>query len=195
MWNERYSLPGFAYGTTPNDFLVEVADRLPKGRVLALCDGEGRNGVYLAERGHDVVALDGSAVGLKKAEALAAERGTTIETIAADLNDYHIAPNAYDAVVAIFAHLPQPLRERVHREAVASLKPGGVFVLEAYTPRQVGRGTGGPRALPMLMDVPILERELAGLDFEILREVEREIHEGAYHTGDSATVQVLGVKR
>jgi len=195
MWNERYSLPGFAYGTTPNDFLVEVADRLPQGRVLALCDGEGRNGVFLAERGHHVVALDGSTVGLKKAEALAAERGTSIETVAADLNDYHIAPATYDAVVAIFAHLPRTLRERVHREAVASLKPGGIFVLEAYTPRQIGRGTGGPRTLDMLMDVPILECELAGLDFEILREVEREIHEGAYHTGDSATVQVLGVKR
>jgi SAM-dependent methyltransferase len=194
MWDERYSEPGYVYGTEPNGFLASVTDRVPRGRVLSLGEGEGRNAVHLALGGRDVVAVDASQVGLEKAERLASERGTAITTVRADLRDYPIEPGGWDAVVSIFCHLPPDLRARVHASAVAGLRPGGVFILEAYTPQQLEFGTGGPRTPDLLMRLEDLEAELRGLELSIARECVREVREGRYHTGPGAVVQVLGVK-
>ncbi|MFH1569986.1 MAG: class I SAM-dependent methyltransferase [Gemmatimonadota bacterium] len=194
MWDERFGRPGYAYGTAPNDFLVEVAHRVPVGPVLCLGEGEGRNATYLAGRGARVTAVDQSPVGLAKARQLAAERGVSITTVCADLADFAIAPAAWDGVVSIFCHLPPALRAAVHARAVAGLRPGGVLVLEAYTPKQLEFGTGGPPVLELLMTEAALRRELAGLRFERLVEVERDVVEGRAHTGRAAVVQVLGVK-
>ena len=194
MWNQRYSESGYVYGTQPNDFLAEVVDRLPRGRVLCLAEGEGRNAVFLAGQGFEVVAVDASPVGLQKAERLAEEREVTIETVVADLHDYPIAPSSWEVIVSIFAHVPVPLRERLHREAVAGLKPGGAFVLEAYTEQQLQYRTGGPPTAALMMSRTSLASELAGLDFQVLQEAEREIKEGKYHHGRSAVVQVLAFK-
>ncbi|MCG9890033.1 MAG: class I SAM-dependent methyltransferase [Thermosynechococcaceae cyanobacterium MS004] len=193
MWNERYSQPGYAFGKHPNDFLVEVIDQIPKGRVLCLAEGEGRNAVYLAQRGCQVTAVDASAVGLAKAQNLALERSVTIETIAADLAKFQIQPNAWDAVISIFCHLPPPLRAQVHRQVVAGLRPGGVFVLEAYTPRQLEFKTGGPPSVELMMDLATLQKELEGLKFSHAIERERNILEGQFHQGRSAVVQVLAL--
>lgn len=195
MWNDRYSKPGFAYGESPNDFLVEVAPYLPPdGRVLCLGAGEGRNAVWLAEQGYQVTAVDLSDVGLRKAQDLAAARQVQVETIEADLATWTPEPGAWDGIVAIFAHLPPPARAHMHRAAVRGLRPGGVFVLEMYHPRQLEHRTGGPPVLAMLADQATLEAELEGLEFLVSREVEREVHEGAFHRGTSATVQVVGRK-
>lgn len=194
-WDERFGQAGYFYGTEPNDFLREVADRIPRGRVLCLAEGEGRNAAFLAGQGARVTAVDASATGLEKAKLLAAGRGLTIETVHADLATWPIEPGAWDAVVAIFCHLPPEIRGDVHRRAVAGLRPGGVFVLEAYTPDQLSYDTGGPRVAELLMRLTSIREELAGLDLDIAREIEREIHEGEGHTGRSAVVQVLGHKR
>ncbi|MEZ4585287.1 MAG: class I SAM-dependent methyltransferase [Gemmatimonadales bacterium] len=193
-WDERYAASDYFYGTEPNDFLRSVADRIPRGRVLMLADGEGRNGVYLAGLGHQVTSVDRSPVGLAKARALALERGVTLTTIEADLADHRIEPGAWDAVVLIFCHLPRPLRREVHRRAVAGLEPGGALVLEAYTPAQLGRGTGGPRQLELLMTLDELREELTGLDLVVARELERDVIEGAGHGGPSSVVQILGFR-
>lgn len=190
-WDARYREPGFAYGTEPNDFLREVAGRIPPGPVLCLAEGEGRNAVWLAGLGHEVVAVDSSRVGLAKAARLAAERGVALTTIPADLAEYAIEPGAWAGIVAIFAHLPPPVRARMHRGAVAGLRPGGVFVLEAYAPRQLEFGTGGPQAPELLMSLADLRAELAGLELLIARETERDVVEGRCHTGRAAVVQVL----
>src|SRR5688500_582574 len=144
MWDERYSQPAFAYGIEPNEFLVAAAGRIPAGPVLSLGEGEGRNATYLAGLGHKVVAVDQSAVGLAKARRLAADRGLTIETVCVDLQDYFIQPGAWGGIVSIFCHLPRRIRVPLYSAAVRGLRPGGIFVLEAYTPKQIGRGTGGP---------------------------------------------------
>jgi SAM-dependent methyltransferase len=194
-WDERFAEPGYFYGTEPNDFVRSVADRIPAGgRVLCLAEGEGRNAVFLAGRGGQVTAVDASAPGLEKTRALAAARGVSVTTVHADLATWPIEPGTWDAVVAIFCHLPPEIRADVHRRAVAGLRGGGVFVLEAYTPEQLPRDTGGPRVEELLMRLDELRRELTGLDLEIAREVEREIHEGRGHTGLSSVVQVLGRK-
>ncbi|HEY7118223.1 MAG TPA: class I SAM-dependent methyltransferase, partial [Tepidisphaeraceae bacterium] len=141
-WDERYGQPGFAYGDAPNDFLMAVAGRIPPGPVLMLGEGEGRNGVYLAGLGYDVVAVDQSEVGLAKARRRAEERGVRIRTQQADLAHFVIEPGAWAGVVSIFCHLPPAIRVPLHAAVVRGLRPGGVFVLEAYTSRQLGRGTG-----------------------------------------------------
>jgi SAM-dependent methyltransferase len=197
QWNSRFSVPEYVYGTKPNDFLVESAPALPPApaRVLSLGEGEGRNAVYLASLGHRVTAVDASDVGLRKAERLAAERGVPLETVVSDLGDFTIAPGTWDAVVLIFCHLPMPLRQQVHRAAVAGLRPGGVLVLEGYTPAQLALRTGGPPVRELLYTSEVLREDFEGLELPVLRELERNVVEGKLHTGRAAVVQVLGRKR
>lgn len=194
MWDERYSEPGFAYGTEPNDFLRERAAQLEPGRTLSLAEGEGRNAVFLAGLGHEVTAVDASAVGLDKARQLAAERGLDIDTRVADLAAFEIEPGAWDNIVSIFCHLPPEVRRRLHRAVVAGLRPGGMLLLEAYTPAQIALGTGGPPVPELTMTLDALREELAGLTFLHAAELEREVIEGRYHTGRAAVVQVLARK-
>ena len=194
MWDVRYSDAEYVYGTAPNEFLVSVADQIPRGKVLSLAEGEGRNAVYLAELGCKVLGVDASAVGLGKAQRLAEERGVTIETRVADLADFHIEPDSWDAIVSIFCHLPSGIRSSVHHKVVAGLRTGGVFVLEAYTPTQLKLKTGGPPTADMLMTLNLLRTELAGLRFVHARELERDVIEGKFHTGRGAVVQVVAVK-
>ncbi|HVX40033.1 MAG TPA: class I SAM-dependent methyltransferase [Gemmatimonadaceae bacterium] len=194
MWNERYAAPDFVYGTEPNDFLRSVANRIPPGPVLCLAEGQGRNAVYLASLGHDVVAVDQSTVGLQRAQELAAARGVTITTEVADLAEYRITPGTWAGIVAIFMHLPPALRAQVLAASVQGLAPGGAFIMEAYRPKQLEYGTGGPGDVSLLVSLDDLRRELAGLRIEHGVETEREIHEGAYHKGHSAVVQMLAFK-
>ena len=191
MWNTRYRRPGFLYGTEPNDFLVSETSRIPPGRVLSLGEGEGRNAAYLAEIGHDVVAVDGSSVGLEKARRLAAERGVKIQTVVADLADFEIEARAWEGIISIFCHLPSLTRRRVHRQVVGGLVPGGVFILEAYTPKQPGYGTGGPSTADLLLSLDDLLEETGGLEPLIAREIEREVLEGSHHTGLGHVVQMV----
>ena len=198
MWDDRYRQSGFAYGTQPNDFLAAEYAHLPAGgQILCLAEGEGRNAVFLAEQGYAVTAVDQSAVGLAKAERLARERGVTIATEIADLTAYDLGTERWDGIVSIFAHVPPDVRERLHRGVASALASGGVFLLEAYTERQLQMpGRGGPPAAQRarFMSQAALEDELTGLAFTIAREIEREVSEGRYHEGYSAVVQVVAVK-
>jgi SAM-dependent methyltransferase len=194
MWDERYSQPGFAYGTEPNEFLAANAGRIPVGPALSLGEGEGRNAAFLAGLGHRVVAVDQSEVGLAKAKRLAAERGLTIETVCADLATFTIEPGAWAGIVSVFCHLPRRIRRPLYAAVVRGLQPGGVLVLEAYTPEQLSRGTGGPKDPDMLPTLSDLTAELAGLEFVHARELDREVREGAYHTGVASVVQIVGVR-
>lgn len=197
MWDERYSSSEYAYGKAPNTFLQAHAHLLPKingGKVLSLAEGEGRNAVYLAQLGYDVTAVDGSAVGLDKARRLAQEKGVTVNWVHADLTDYDLTWQPWDAVISIFCHLPPLARTRVHRDVVNALKPDGVFLLEAYTPAQIHRDTGGGKDPHRLQTAQSLHAELAGLRFDHCVELEREILEGIYHTGIGSVVQLIATK-
>jgi len=194
MWDERYSEPGYAYGADPNDFLVSVAGRIPRGKVLCLAEGEGRNAVFLAGLGYEVTAVDTSIVGLEKAESLARERGVSIETVNADLSQYPIEETSWQGIVSIYCHLPPVVRAAVHERCLRGLAPNGVFVLEGFTPRQLELATGGPKSRELLMELGVIRQELPGLRLEIGREIEREVVEGKYHKGNAAVVQILAVK-
>ncbi len=194
MWNDRYNLPGWAYGTEPNDFLRANASRIPMGKVLCLAEGEGRNAVFLAEQGFRVTGVDSSDVGLKKAQQFATDRAVTIETIHSDLADYSLGVNQWDGIVSIFCHLPRALRRQVYGDAVKALRPGGVLVLEAYSPDQLNYGTGGPPMLEMLYSLSEMKTLFVGLDLELAQDVVRDVQEGDYHSGDSSVVQVVACK-
>lgn len=193
-WDERYSEPGYSYGTAPNDFLASVVDRIPKGKILSLAEGEGRNVVYLASLGYEVTGVDGSKVGLRKAEELAAERGVAITTIHADLSDFEIDLEQWDGIIACYCHLPSAIRIPLHQAAVRGLKPGGVFLLEAFSKEQLSYGTGGPQSLDMLMSLDELKQELAGLEFVHAVQMERVVKEGSGHTGLASVIQLLRIK-
>ncbi len=193
-WDERYDGADYVYGIEPNDFLLSQVGQLPPGRILCLAEGEGRNAVFLAEHGFAVTAVDQSAVGLAKAEHLAAQLGVHIETVVADLADFSIEPQSWDGIVSIFAHTPLPVRRHVHSEVVRGLKPGGVFLLEAYRPEQLVLKTGGPPVAEMMMSLELLHAELPGLKFEFACETVRDVREGELHAGQGAVVQLLARK-
>lgn len=194
MWNERYNTEHYIYGTEPNGFLAEHYRSIPKGDVLCLAEGEGRNAVFLASQGYRVTAVDLSAVGLEKAQRLAESRGVEVNWVHADLAEFDLGESRWDGIIAIFAHLPPAVRQRVHQGVVAALKPGGVFLLQAYRPEQLKFGTGGPSDESMLITSQILGEELGALRFSMLKEAERDIIEGSHHTGRAAVVEAIAHK-
>lgn len=195
MWDERYSAEEYAYGKAPNQFLEENFTSIPKGRILSLAEGEGRNAVFLAKQGYSVTAVDASIVGLNKAKKLAEENGVTIECVHADLTKYELGYNKWDGIISIYCPLPSTIRKEVYKKVIAGLKPNGVFLLEAYTPDQVKHGTGGGSDVDTMQTKDSLQEELAGLEFKHLVELERNVVEGIYHTGIGAVVQAIAVKK
>ena len=193
-WDERYALEGFAFGTEPNDFLRQEAHRIPPGRVLCLGEGEGRNSVFLAEQGYEVVGVDRSQVGMDKAQALAQDRGVFIETVVSSIEDFDLNEGEWQGIISIFFHLPPELRKKVNESVVKGLAPGGILIFEAYTPKQLEFGTGGPPDLDRLISLDTVQKEFAGLEFLVSHEVEREVQEGRLHRGRGSVVQVVGVR-
>ena len=163
MWNEKYADAEYFYGQAPNQWLVMNRERFPAtGRALAIADGEGRNGVYLAECGLDIDTVDGSEVGVAKSLELAHQRGVSINAVHADLAAYDLGEQDYDLIVAIYAHFPGALRQSVHAGCARALKSGGLFVLEAFHPEQLGRKSGGPGKVEMLYTVEQVLQDFEG---------------------------------
>ena len=195
FWNTRFAVSEFIYGEAPNDFLREQAPRLaPGSRVLSLGEGEGRNALFLAKLGHALTAVDASHQGLAKLLARAAAADVDITVVLADLARYQPGEAQFDAVVSVFCHLPSALRRTVMARAIAALKPGGLLIMEGYTPRQLAFDTGGPKDADMLLEVDIVRGELAGLELLHFVELEREVIEGSYHTGTASVLQVVARK-
>ena len=192
MWDQRYAIKDYLFGTAANDFLQDHAALLPQKKILCLADGEGRNSVYLASLGYEVTALDNSKVGLQKAQQLAKAKGVQITSLHADLADYDLGTEQWHGIVSIFCHLPPNLRKSLHRKIYAALKPGGVFSLEAYTPKQLQFKTGGPPDAVLTMQSKALIDELKPLHLELNQELIRDVHEGIGHTGQGSVVQVIG---
>ncbi len=191
MWDKRYSTKHYIYGTQPNSFLEQHVTEIPKGKVLCLADGEGRNSVFLAKQGYNVTAIDASAIGIEKAKKLARDNNVSVEYIHADLATYKLGQQQWEGIVSIFCHLPEKLRAELHAKVVHALKKTGVLLLEAYTPDQLKHGTGGPPTAELTMSAEILKKELNGLQFSLLQELERDVIEGSHHTGRGAVVQVI----
>lgn len=189
-WEARFSAPDYVFGKEPNYFLVKCKPLLPtSGRVLAVADGEGRNSVWLAEQGLDVHAIDFSPTAQDKARALARERGVNVIFELADVHNWAYPEAAYDVVCEIFTQFSMP-PERVLKWAGMrkALKPGGLLIIQGYTPKQLVYGTGGPKQLDQLYTRPTLEKAFAGFQDMVFTEEELEMHEGTSHSGMSAVI-------
>jgi cyclopropane fatty-acyl-phospholipid synthase-like methyltransferase len=195
FWNARYAEPGFAYGAEPNAFLVSQKNRLKPGmKALAVADGEGRNGVWLAQQGLDVLSVDGSEVGLRKAQELAQNRGVSIRPELADLTTWKWPEQEFDLVVAIFIHFMPEFRARMHAKMLRALKPDGVLIMEAFTPKQLEYKTGGPPVKEMLYTADMLRADFKAGEILHLEEILTGLNEGPYHRGTAAVVRLM-VKR
>lgn len=194
-WNERFSREGYAYGEEANEFLKSTATLFPKGRILCIGEGEGRNALFLAMAGYEVTAVDISDVGLQKTQKRAEEKNVSIQTIHADLTTYDFGNKAWQGIVSIYCHLHRADRATLHHQCVKALSKNGVFIMESYSTSQLKYETGGPKNSELLLDLNEVKDELKGLDFLIAREIERDIFEGDFHTGLGSVVQIAAVKK
>ena len=195
-WQTRYAAPEYHFGTEPNAFLRQQAYLLRPGqKALAVGDGEGRNGVWLAEQGLDVLSLDFSPNALRKAQALAANRGVTIRTELVDVATWSWPTEAFDVIVGIFVQfLPRAGQDTMFQGMKQALKPGGLLLLEGYGQKQLEYRTGGPKDLDRLYTRAWLEiafGDFASLD---IREYEIRMAEGGAHVGMAALMDLVGRK-
>lgn len=185
-WDERFQSADYAYGTSPNAFLVWATPQLATGQALSLCEGEGRNAVYLAKMGFEVTAVDFSPVGLQKAQTLAAQHGVAIHYQLMDLKDLQLESQRWDLIVSVFAQPDSLVRQRLYGSLASSLKPGGAFVLESKV------GTDAHARYP---GIDQLKREIEPLQLAYAHEGMREMAEGSYHVGLHHTAQILAFRR
>ena len=196
MWDERYAQDGYLFGTEPNAFLVSQRHLLKPGMsCLAVADGEGRNGVWLAQQGLLVLSVEASPVALEKAKKLASQRGATVEFEQADLAQWQWGENRFDAVAAIFIQFAPPaLREQMFAGIKRCLKPGGLLLLQGYTPRQLEYKTGGPPVAENMYTEMLLRNAFGGMEILHLREHDDHIGEGTAHSGMSALIDLVARK-
>jgi 2-polyprenyl-3-methyl-5-hydroxy-6-metoxy-1,4-benzoquinol methylase len=192
-WNRRYAGTEFLFGTEPNAWLREHASSLsPQGRILSVADGEGRNSVWLARQGFQVDAFDVADRAVEKARAFAVREGVSVNFAVADCDGFAWPEAMYDGVAAIFVQFADPdMRARLFGRIVRSLTPGGILILQGYTPRQLEYRTGGPPILSHLYTRELLVSAFAEMSIIALRDYEAEVHEGQGHSGRSALVGLV----
>lgn len=197
MWDERYAGGEYFFGTSPNQFLVSQKHLLKPGMsCLAVADGEGRNGVWLVEQGLQVLSVDSSAVAASKADTLAAQKGVQLDFEVADLLNWDWGQPRFDVVAAIFIQFANPAqREILFRGIKQCLKPGGLLLLQGYTPRQLEYKTGGPPVAENMYTEPFLRQAFADMEILHLREHDAEINEGSGHKGMSALIDLVARKK
>ena len=197
FWNERFNKEEFIFGKEPNEYLVEQTKQhlKPGGTVLCIADGEGRNGVWLAKQGMQVDAFDVSDIALAKAKQFAKDNSVEVSYTLCDTDGWNWQANSYDAIVAIFIQFADPaMRERIFKQVHLALKPGGIFILQGYTPKQLDYKTGGPSALEHLYTEEMIRELSSELEILDLTCYEKELSEGARHSGMSALLGVVAQK-
>jgi SAM-dependent methyltransferase len=195
-WQQRFAAPGYLFGTAPNAFLKSQAHLLRKGQsALAIADGEGRNGVFLAEQGLDVLSVDFSDVAQEKVRKLAAERGVTLRVEQADIINWRWPEAAFDVGAAIFIQFATPPeRATIFAGIKRALKPGGLLLMQGYGPKQLEYKTGGPPHLDRLYTRNLLQQEFGDFSALDIREHDSVIQEGSGHGGLSALIDLVGRK-
>ncbi|EOQ89900.1 methyltransferase domain protein [Leptospira yanagawae serovar Saopaulo str. Sao Paulo = ATCC 700523] len=191
FWNERYANEEYVYGKDPNEFLHSRLPNLKKGRILFPCEGEGRNAVFAAGLGWDVFAFDQSESGWQKALQLAKEKNISIHYEISDVLGYPFAPEQMDMVALIFCHFHKSIRTTVHRNCVRTLKPGGLLLLEAFSPDQLQYSSGGPKDPDMLCHLKDLRMDFAEMNVEYEEALEIELNESPFHRGKAAIVRLV----
>lgn len=196
FWNGRFAGADYLFGTEPNEFLVSQRHRLHSGQqALMVADGEGRNGVWLAQQGLSVVSVDFSPVAQAKARMLANRAGVSMEVVEANIGDWAWPEKAFDLVAAIFIQFAPPeMRERIFVGMEKALKPGGVLIMQGYRPEQVDYGTGGPPRRENMYTESLLRAAFGDMNILHLEQHDSVIKEGTGHDGISALIDFVAQK-
>lgn len=194
-WNARFGVEEFVYGKEPNAFFKEEIDRLKPGKILLPAEGEGRNAVYAAKKGWEVVCFDWSDEGKKKADKLAEMEGVKINYIVSEISSFDYPSGEFDAVGLVFVHLPEEEREELHKNVIKALKPGGKLVFTAYDKTQLGKSSGGPKQIELLYSLAQIVEDFIDLEFDIFAKETVELSEGRLHVGSADVIKFSGIKR
>ena len=195
FWNERYGAKIYAYGKEPNIFYAEQLNKLPVGKIILPCEGEGRNAVYAATKGWEVEAFDLSVAGKSKALQLAGKTKIDISYVIEDATDIVYPKNSFDVVAFIYAHFPKNIRMDIHKKAMSWLKPGGRIILEAFNSLQILNKSGGPKDLDLLYNTDMILNDFYGLETELIQNIQIDLREGKLHEGKSDIVRYIGIKK
>lgn len=183
FWDERYSSIEYIYGLNPNKYFKNFIDNNSKGKILLPADGEGRNGVYAAKKGWNVISFDFSKVAVEKALDLAKNNNVKIDAIVSSAKDFNSDPEVFDAIALIFLHMQPEERREIHKKLTEFLKPGGKIFLCAFTKEQYANDSGGPKDIDMLFDPKDILWDFDGLRVDQLEEIEYDMEEGNFHSG------------
>jgi SAM-dependent methyltransferase len=194
IWNERYAAKEYIYGKDPNGFFREQLTLLTPGKLLLPAEGEGRNAVFAAQLGWEVVAFDQSETARSKAMALSHERGVTFSYELFDVDSASFPEGTFDVVALIFVHLTSDVRIRFHQKAASWLKSGGRILVEAYSKDQLKYLSGGPKTEELLYAVDDLRSDFMLLNLEYCEQVIVHHEEGTYHRGDGSVIRVVATK-
>ena len=195
FWNERYSEKEYVYGEKPNEYLKDQLLKLPVGKILFPCEGEGRNANFAAINKWETFACDYSESGKSKAEALAKKNGVHYIYEICDGLEYQAPEESFDAIALIFAHFPENIRQKTHQKLLKLLRPGGMIILEGFNKKQLGKSSGGPKSLEMLFDKELLRSDFATCDIEELEEKTVHLSEGLYHAGEAKIIRGIFRKK
>ncbi len=190
-WDERYSTEQYVYGKEPNLFLQQNVSAIPKGEVLCIADGEGRNGVWLASQGFNVTSIDFSQKAIDKTYQLAKEQNVSIKAIVGDLLSYDFGKNKYDGIVSIFSHFTTEETKMLHYKYYDALKPNGIFLMEAFAEEQLPLNTGGPKNIELLYDIEDIRSSFPNKKFEMLKKDIVYLYEGELHDGKAVVVRAI----
>ena len=197
FWNKRFDTPDYIFGKAPNEYLEAQAKHHVKqgDSVLCVADGEGRNSVWLAKQGMRVDAFDLSEIALGKAIALANEEAVQVQFSLASSDTWDWQSNHYDAVVGIFIQFANPvMRARLFGQMISTLRPGGILIIQGYTPKQLEFKTGGPSILEHLYTEDMIRDLIGDLELIDLCVYEKALSEGPKHTGMSALLGLVARK-
>jgi SAM-dependent methyltransferase len=190
-WDERYGIKEYIYGKKPNLFLEGNINVIPRGNVLCVADGEGRNGVWLAKLGYSVTSIDFSPKAIEKINSLAQENNVSIKTFCADLLNYDLGNNKYDGIISIFSHFNLDDTNKLHFRYFNALKPNGVFLMEAFAREQLPLNTGGPKNIELLYNTEDIKNSFPDGKIELLKKDVVYLHEGDLHDGKAVVVRAI----
>ena len=189
FWNERYSETEYVYGEKPNEYLKEQLLKLPTGKILLPCEGEGRNAIFAALNNWKTFACDFSESGKTKAESLAEKNGVSFQYDVCDILEYQAAKESFDVIALIFAHFPENIRKTIHQKLLTLLKPGGAIILEGFNKKQLGNSSGGPKSYEMLFVKEMLIKDFEKCEIEELEEKTVFLSEGHFHDGEAELIR------
>lgn len=194
FWDSRYRNRDYIYGRMANNYFREQVKKNKPGRLLCLCEGEGRNAVYAAYSGWQVVATDFSEIAKEKAMTLAREKNVSLEYLVCDIVDYNFEKEKFDYVALIHCHFTPQIREEIFRKIIEAVRPGGGIIFEGFSTEQLGRNSGGPSEAEKLYTIEEVKRLLPDFEFEELYQTEFRMNEGLYHIGMANIIRFMAYK-